>query len=221
MATNVLDIEGTVCPISFVHDVLFPYALKKCEEEIPKLSFPLNAVRSEIEGYLAAFPAETTVTSDALLAHIRDLMSRDQKIGYLKALQGFLWRSGYESGEIKAPIYDDAVQAMQHWKQVYIYSSGSVPAQQLLFKYTNHGDLTPLIAGYFDTVNGGPKTEASSYTKIASQIGAQSYRFYSDNPKEIDAAHAAGWLTTFVVRPGNPPYDYTAPDSRANSLYTA
>ena len=43
-------------------------------------------------------------------------------------------------------VYDDAVDAIKCWtasgKQVYIFSSGSVEAQKLLFGYTEKGDLS-------------------------------------------------------------------------------
>lgn len=43
-------------------------------------------------------------------------------------------------------IYDDVPKALEEWtkrgKKVYIYSSGSVEAQKLLFGYSEKGDLT-------------------------------------------------------------------------------
>lgn len=221
----VLDIEGTVCPISFVHDKLFPYALQRSRSEIPKLKFPLGENKdSELAKYLADFPAEYTSNGDSLISHIEDLVKNDVKAGYLKALQGYLWKSGYESGEIQAPLFNDvpaAIEKAAESSKVYIYSSGSVPAQKLLFRYTDAGDLTPQISGYFDTKNAGPKMEAESYDKIQKEISipAHDLRFFSDNPKEIDAAHAAGWNTTFVVRPGNPEFpDYKPPGEYATKL---
>lgn len=221
----VLDIEGTVCPISFVHDKLFPYALQRAKAEIPHLKFPLTENKdSELAEYLADFPAEYTTSADSLISHIEDLVKNDVKAGYLKALQGYLWKSGYESGEIQAPVFSDVPSAIKkhaETSKVYIYSSGSVPAQLLLFKHTDAGDLTSQLSGYFDTKNAGPKMESDSYDIIRKDIGvpAHDLRFFSDNPKEIDAAHAAGWKTTFVVRPGNPEFpDYKPPGEYATEL---
>lgn len=139
-------------------------------------------------------------------------MSRDVKIAYLKSLQGYLWRNGYETGELKAPLFEDVPPRFPEWKQkgleIIIYSSGSVAAQKLLFKHTNAepADLTPFISDYFDTVNAGLKTEASSYERIAAtcdRYPPDSWLFLSDNVREVDAAKAAGMRSLVVQRPGN------------------
>jgi enolase-phosphatase E1 len=142
-------------------------------------------------------------------------MSRDVKISYLKSLQGYLWDAGYKSGEIKSPLFPDVAPKFKSWKgegkQIIIYSSGSVAAQKLLFRHTNGepADVTPMITDYFDTVNAGPKMEASSYEKIMGQHhvsgGASSWLFLSDNVKEVEAAKAAGMHSFVVQRPGNAP----------------
>lgn len=166
----------------------------------------------EFVPYRDAFPAEHKASPEALQAHVQDLMARDVKISYLKALQGYLWESGYKSGQLKAPLFDDVAPRLREWKQkgleIVIYSSGSVPAQKLLFRYTNSepADLNPLISDYFDTVNAGLKTEASSYAKIAAahdRYPPDSWLFLSDNIKEVEAAKAAGMKSFVVQRPGN------------------
>jgi enolase-phosphatase E1 len=91
-----------------------------------------------------------------------------------------------------------------------IYSSGSVAAQKLLFGHTTSipADLRPLLSDYFDTVNAGPKTEASSYVKIASsrpEIEISKWLFLSDNPREVAAAKEGGMQSFIVVREGNAP----------------
>jgi enolase-phosphatase E1 len=154
-------------------------------------------------------------------------MRRDVKIAYLKSLQGYLWEEGYASGALKAPLFPDVADKILSWTgnqpqqkddggneekentRVMIYSSGSVAAQKLLFKHTNHSerpDLTGVISDYFDTVNAGLKTEASSYAKIAAQhpdIPVGEWLFLSDNVKEVEAAKAAGMQSFVVDRPGN------------------
>lgn len=143
-------------------------------------------------------------------------MSRDIKIAYLKNLQGYLWKKGYASGELKAPLFADVPAKFPAWKtagiDIVIYSSGSVPAQKLLFKHTDaveygdQGDLTPMITDYFDTVNAGLKTEVESYHKISGKYDKllpSQWLFLSDNVKEVDAAKAAGMLSFVVQRPGN------------------
>lgn len=213
----VLDIEGTVCPISFVKDVLYPYALKKAKDVLKTVEFPVVSSKGELEAHLAEFPREYASSPNAVLEHMAYLTARDVKAPYLKSLQGYLWREGYSSGEIKVSLFGDAAPAIKRWSEslkqygepagVYIYSSGSVPAQKLLFAHTTQGDLNGLLSGYFDTVNAGPKTEAGSYEKIAAAIGlpASEIIFFSDNPKEIEAAEVSGWSTVYTVREGNAP----------------
>lgn len=139
-------------------------------------------------------------------------MSRDVKIAYLKSLQGYLWENGYANGQLKAPLFADVPPKLHGWKQkgleIIIYSSGSVPAQKLLFKHTNAEptDLTPQITDYFDTVNAGLKTEVSSYEKIVAKHARyepRTWLFLSDNVNEVEAAHAAGMMSFVVQRPGN------------------
>lgn len=208
----IFDIEGTVCPISFVKEVLYPYALKKSQELLPKLKFPLQS-SSPLESHALEFPEQYRTSSSALIEHIKDLTARDVKAPYLKSLQGYLWKSGYDSGEIKVDIFPDAATAIKTWGSkldgIYIYSSGSVAAQKLLFAHTDSGDLNKYLKGYFDTVNAGPKLEKSSYEAIAKEIGLEprSILFFSDNPKEIEAADDAGWRTAWTIRPGNDPVE--------------
>ncbi|KAI1854485.1 hypothetical protein JX265_007646 [Neoarthrinium moseri] len=203
----VLDIEGTVCPISFVRDVLFPYFLEKIPETVKS-----EWDSSRFKEYRDAFPEEFRSSQEAFQAHVIDLVSRDVKIAYLKSLQGYIWQEGYASGEIKAPLFADVPTVLSRWHgkgiKLIIYSSGSVPAQKLLFKYTNAepSDLTVLLTDYFDTVNAGPKTEAASYEKIVAkhpEFLPEQFLFLSDNVKEVDAAIQAGMRSAVVQRPGN------------------
>jgi methionine salvage enolase-phosphatase E1 len=50
--------------------------------------------------------------------------------------------------EMLLRVYDDVVPAFDRWKEqgckIYIYSSGSVPAQKLLFEFSVKGDLLPV-----------------------------------------------------------------------------
>ncbi|KAH8600872.1 enolase-phosphatase E1 [Bisporella sp. PMI_857] len=202
-----LDIEGTVCPISFVKDVLFPYALQALPST---LSTEWDS--PSFAPYRDAFPPEHRSSPSAFSAHVHELMSQDLKIPYLKALQGYLWTHGYESGELVCPLFPDVEPKLREWymsgKKIVIYSSGSVSAQKNLFQYTNSSppDLRPLITDYFDTVNAGPKTEKSSYEKIVSASPGhpvERWLFLSDNIKEVRAAKEAGMQSFVVVREGN------------------
>ncbi|KAF4444084.1 enolase-phosphatase e1 [Fusarium acutatum] len=197
----------------------FPYAL----EALPKvLNQEWNS--PEFAKYRDAFPEEYRNSRSDFEAHVLDLVKRDVKIAYLKSLQGYLWLQGYKSGNIVAPLFPDVEpffnEATQAGKKIIIYSSGSVPAQKLLFSHTNSekSDMTPLIADYFDTTNAGPKTEVDSYAKIISEHpehkDVNRWLFLSDNINEVKAAVGAGMRSLPVVRPGNAPLPPDEPLSK-------
>jgi len=105
-------------------------------------------------------------------------------------------------------IFSPRIAYQQLTPPTVIYSSGSVPAQKLLFQYTNStpADLRPLISNYFDTVNAGPKTAKQSYETIAAtlpEVSIHRWLFLSDNVKEVAAAKEAGMESFVVVREGN------------------
>ncbi|KAF4435142.1 enolase-phosphatase e1 [Fusarium austroafricanum] len=197
----------------------FPYAL----EALPKV-LDQEWDSPEFAKYRDAFPEEHRNSRSDFETHVRDLVKRDVKIAYLKSLQGYLWLQGYKSGNIVAPLFPDVEfflnEATQAGKKIIIYSSGSVPAQKLLFSHTNSEkpDVTPLIADYFDTTNAGPKTEVESYTKIISRHpehkNLNRWLFLSDNINEVKAAVGAGMRSLPVVRPGNAPLPPDEPLSK-------
>ncbi|MBI1181423.1 MAG: acireductone synthase [Alphaproteobacteria bacterium] len=210
LAAILLDIEGTTSSVSFVYDVLFPDARRQLagyvaaqEAEVAPI---LDEVRSE-----AGQPGLTAAEcADVLLRW----MDEDRKAAPLKALQGMIWRDGYAAGRYRGHVFPDVAPALRRWAgrglAIYIYSSGSVEAQKLLFGHSAAGDLTPLLSGHFDTRTGGKK-EPSSYAAIARAVGLPPARilFLSDNPEELDAARAAGLRILGSIRPGNT-YDLAA-----------
>ncbi|KAH6671610.1 2,3-diketo-5-methylthio-1-phosphopentane phosphatase [Plectosphaerella plurivora] len=202
-----LDIEGTVCPISFVKEVLYPYSVAALPSALDK-----HWDSPDFAPYRTGFPEPAASSRAEFEACFADLVRADVKVAHLKALQGFLWRAGYESGEVRAPLFADVAPAMSSWVsaglKVMIYSSGSVPAQKLFFRYTDShpSDQSPLISDWFDTVNAGSKVEASSYQRIQSchaEFKAHEWLFLSDNLNEVQAAQDAGMQSLPVVRPGN------------------
>jgi len=211
MTAVLLDIEGTTTAISFVYDVLFPYATSALEPFLaahgrsPAVQGVLDTVLTD------ATPAEQGLERIAgVTAVIRRQMAQDVKASGLKQLQGLLWQHGYESGAIKAHVFADVPPALQAWKQagrpVAIYSSGSILAQQLLFRHSSAGDLTPYLSGYYDTTS-GPKREAASYAAIATAWGLPpgGITFATDQPAEASAATSAGMRAVLLMRPGNAP----------------
>ncbi|MGE0371750.1 MAG: acireductone synthase [Gammaproteobacteria bacterium] len=199
------DIEGTTSSLSFVKDVLFPYARRHIDRYVREHAgeAPVAALLDDARREMDAPGAGI----DAVVAQLIDWIDRDRKVTPLKALQGLIWQAGYEAGDFTGHVYEDAVTALRDWHRkgvrLYIYSSGSVHAQKLLFAHSSFGDLTPLFSGYFDT-RIGAKAETTSYQRIAAQIGTapQAVLFLSDVVAELDAAQQAGMQTCHLVREG-------------------
>jgi enolase-phosphatase E1 len=183
------DIEGTTTPITFVHQVLFPYARSRLAA----------FVREHAEDpVLAEVPAPR-------LQMLLDWMDRDEKITALKTIQGMIWRAGYAAGEIQGAVYPDVGPGLRRWARaglrLFVYSSGSVAAQKLLFRHSVEGDFSGLFQGYFDTTV-GPKRAAASYAAIARGVNVTpaEFLFLSDVEAELDAAAEAGLATCQLVR---------------------
>jgi enolase-phosphatase E1 len=205
-----LDIEGTTTPVEFVYQTLFPYAsnnresfLRKYlrEPEIVSLIQGLHTKHqaNEQQGFQPSAWIDESDESrlHSAVAYSQWLMAKDSKCTALKSLQGKIWQEGYAKGELHGQVYADVPPAFKRWRrqkrEICIYSSGSILAQQLLFRSIVSGDLTPYIASFFDT-SVGAKTETESYRKIAKSL-AQNPRYFlfiSDAIKEIRAAYDAG-----------------------------
>lgn len=191
------DIEGTTSSIAFVTDTLFPYARERMAPYV-------GANEAAVAPILANVPGENVPAKLATLAAWMDI---DAKETPLKALQGMIWAEGYADGTLKGHVYADAAEGLRRWKaaglDLYVYSSGSIAAQKLIFGHSVEGDLMPLFSDYFDTTS-GPKREAASYARIAEAIGlpAAEILFLSDMQAEIDAARAAGMAAILVDRAG-------------------
>lgn len=196
------DIEGTTSSIDFVHQTLFPYARKHLR------SF-LRERASEVAVQQCLHDVEAIEGRDLSLDEAADVLehwiAEDRKLTPLKALQGMVWGQGYAAGELKGHVYPDTPPALQRWHaaglKLYIYSSGSVEAQRLIFGHTDYGDLRLLFSGYFDT-RVGAKREAAAYRAILAQISfaADQVLFLSDVGEELDAARTVGLQTCQLLR---------------------
>jgi enolase-phosphatase E1 len=199
------DIEGTTSSLSFVKDVLFPYARERLAAYVAR-----HAREAAVAQLLADARAVIgdKPTDNEVIAQMLRWIDEDRKITPLKALQGLVWEDGYRQGDFRGHVYEDAVRHLRAWHarglRLYVYSSGSVLAQKLLFGHTAYGDLTPLFAGFFDTAIGG-KREAASYRAIAASVAlpAESIMFLSDVKEELDAGRTAGMQTRWLVREGS------------------
>jgi enolase-phosphatase E1 len=212
-----IDVEGTVGSIAFVRDVLFPYAKERLDGYVtahldePEVRAILDDAAREAGADVHDLPA--------ILRALHDWSDRDVKVTPLKALQGLIWTEGYTKSGIRGHLYPDAIDALDRFHDdgvaLYVYSSGSIAAQKLLFGHTVAGDLLHLFSGFFDTTI-GPKREASSYERIVREIGVAPNEvvFFSDNEAELDAAQDAGLQTVQLARPE----DETAPSTRHTSI---
>jgi enolase-phosphatase E1 len=173
------DIEGTTSSLSFVHEVLFPYA------------------RARLPAWVAEHGGD--------LAQLLAWMDADAKVTELKDIQGHIWATGYAAGELSGHVYPDAAEALRRWHgdglKLAVFSSGSVAAQKLIFGHSDQGDLAPLFSGWFDTTT-GPKREAMSYLMIADALGVSpaDMLFLSDIAAETDGAKAAGMRAMLIDR---------------------
>lgn len=198
----ITDIEGTTTPISFVKDILFPYSYQKLEDFLRS-----NWQKPEIQSIVREIEniRQKQLSFEEVVETFKKWIEEDKKITPLKQLQGLIWEEGYKTGQLKGFVYEDAYRKLREWYQkgikLYVYSSGSVQAQKLLFSHTNYGNMTYLFSGYFDTTIGS-KLEKESYEKIAQQVGLNpsSIVFLSDNPQEIQAAAQAGMVVYRLVR---------------------
>ncbi|KAK0164531.1 hypothetical protein PV328_003148 [Microctonus aethiopoides] len=217
-----VDIEGTTTSISFVKETLFPYVRANLKDYIEKkweeAEFKENVEKlkeqakkdeaDKIEGLIPITGESPEELKASLLKNILWQMDNDRKTGALKQLQGHIWRDGYKSGAIKGHLYEDVPKALEAWtkngRKVYVYSSGSVEAQKLLFGHSEHGDLLKYFSGYFDT-EVGTKQDAASYKNIITKIGCEpsNILFLTDIANEAKAAIESGMGSVLVVREGN------------------
>ena len=227
-----LDIEGTTSSISFVYDVMFPFVRENLDpflaenwrQEAVADCLPLLAedIGQTFSGWL---PSDDALAQRVVANAVIGLMDDDVKATGLKKLQGQIWKSGFESGQMVAHVYEDVPEAIEHWisagSQIRIYSSGSVQAQKLFFGHTVAGDLLSKFAGHYDTTIGSKKVSAS-YSAIAEDAGISpaDFVFVSDVIEELQAAREAGMGTVLSIRPGNKsiddPSDFVSVESFAN-----
>ena len=208
MRAVLTDVEGTTTSVSLVKDVLFPYARRHLaafvarNRETPALAEVLGGVRQEV--------GDPALGWDDAVSVLLRWIDEDRKVTPLKTLQGLVWTDGYRTGELRGHVYADAAAKLREWRarglSLYVYSSGSVAAQKLLFGHTPEGDLTGLFSGFFDTSVGG-KLDAASYAAIASAVASipSDIVFLSDHVGELDAARIAGMDTVWVDRAGSAP----------------
>ena len=220
-AAYLLDIEGTTTPVDFVYKTLFPFArralpgfLAGAAPEPAALATELALLADEHRADRAAGrspPPWDERDAAGVVPYLLWLMDQDRKSRGLKSLQGRIWAQGYRSGSLHGELYPDVEPALRRWHErgarIYIFSSGSVLAQKLLFAHLPGGDLTPLLDDHFDTEIDS-KRKTTNYARIAAELAlpAAAILFLSDTPEELTAARAAGLAAVQVHRdPAAPP----------------
>ncbi len=217
-----LDIEGTVSDIRFVYDVMFPFAKKNLAGFLkdnwgsPPVQAAVKTLATDagiasIEDWLGPnWQSDGSGSIAKLSVHCEQLMAIDSKATGLKLLQGLIWQSGFECGLLRAELFPDVLPALEVWKanglDLRVYSSGSILAQKMFFKYTVLGDLSDLFSAHYDTTIGN-KREAASYVRIASesQFDPSEIVFVTDVHAELIAAGQAGMQVVASIRPNNIP----------------
>lgn len=227
-----LDIEGTTSSVSYVFDVLYPYARKKLPEFLksnwsaPKVIAAIEQLEKDLEA-LEIEPWKQDSKFEAKIEEVvvqaNKLMDKDVKATGLKELQGLIWAEGYDAKELKSHVYPDVLPNLKKWKDtgldIRIFSSGSINAQKVFFKNTEYGDILNNFSMHYDTTS-GPKREYTSYQNIVSDcnVKAAEITFLSDIVEELDAAQEAELNTVLVKRPGNHPLTKDSNHKEVNSF---
>jgi len=214
-----------------VKDVLFPYVTKHLKKYLTEHWEEPTTVKdvadleelskqdqqNQVKGIVPIVESNNMNEKlDSVIANVNWLMDKDRKTTALKQLQGHIWKQGFDSKEIIGDVYDDVPECFKQWHEqgikLFIYSSGSIDAQKLLFSNTRYGDLLPLISGHFDTSTGA-KLQSDSYRKISQLINTtpQDILFLTDSYEEAQAANQALFDVVLLNRPGNAPLP---PDNR-------
>lgn len=213
-----LDIEGTTSAISYVHEVLFPYAKQNARSFLERNWDQRDTLAAcdqmaRDAKYASSYDWLNQLNTreqmiDTVIGNFNELMDADVKATGLKELQGLIWAEAYEAGQLQSKVFEDVPKALSEWQNdnilLAIYSSGSSIAQRVFFANTEHGDLSHFFCGFFDTSSGG-KQDAESYHKIAKLLNKSTgeIAFFSDIVAELDAAKSAGMQSVLMQRPGN------------------
>ncbi|MCT4560681.1 MAG: acireductone synthase [Crocinitomicaceae bacterium] len=199
------DIEGTTTSVDFVFETLFPYFRENRRQLLELTDVPVvRQILDEVKR-IAAEEGVSISSDEAAVELLNTWSMEDRKITPLKDAQGILWDKGYRTGELKGHVYADVAPVLETWSKqglsMGVFSSGSVPAQKLIFGFSVAGDLTPYFSNYYDTKTGG-KREEQTYYLIAEDLKLEPSEilFLSDIKEELEAAAKAGFQTCQLVR---------------------
>ncbi len=212
MGKVLTDIMGTTTHTSLIGELLSHFEQHSSAylaEASPEAIEIIDRIKGE-EGFQ---------TKEQVFSHVvQEIKKKNLRPDYL-ALTGMVNKEGYEQRRLQAPFFEDVPRNLQKWRQngngIFVYSNGGAAEQELIFRNTNHGDLTPLVDGYFGTDKFGSKYEPDAYHKISDHLktAPAEIAFLSDITRELDAADKAGCRVVLVQRPGNKPVDANSYES--------
>ena len=197
----VIDIEGAICPASFVKNTLVPFINAELpdyvwDNELELLEL-MGAVKSE-ENNLELSSVEVV---EVLLRYLED----GQDSVPLKSLIHSLCQDGLSKGDLKLELYKDALQGVNRWREqgvsLFAYSSAQVQSEQLLLCHESGSEICNLFAGFFD-MEEGEGTLIGSYDKIAARIEVRpdEVLFISNNVEAALAAYNADMNAIVIDR---------------------
>lgn len=129
-----------------------------------------------------------------------------------------IYDDGYNRDKLVTHVYSDVARNFKKWKEqsvkIFIYSNAWEKSQQSLMKKTNHGDLQPLIDGYYDTQSIGDASSPDSFKKLLGKIGIPPDKviFLTKGAKEAHAAKECSILSILVISHNNQLKKYTPED---------
>lgn len=138
------------------------------------------------------------VCQDSLVVEmLQGWIDQDCKYIVLKVLQGLIWDEGYCCGDYIVYFYLEVVLVLKGWYVfgllLYVYFFGLVLVQKLFFGFSDVGDFSLLVLGWFDIEIGG-KCEVDSYCCIVQVIGVLvgEILFLFDVVEELDVVCEVG-----------------------------
>jgi len=215
-----LKVEGTLSPAAYIQDELFPFAHRRLRQFLIEYR-GRDEVKRAISGLVLEQQkkdfAQTQTSAEDLnslgFANVIDyclrMVSSKRKSVALQSLLELIWRQGFLSGELCSEIFADVPPVFQHWRRlnrkVATCSWLSAGSQELFFRFSEWGDLTPYIHFFFNENQGAEALPA--YQRIIHELQCRPAEvlFISDAPIELDAAHGMGMATALVARTGAAP----------------
>ena len=202
------DIEGTTTAVSFVYDVLFPYAAARLAEYCARparseLAEALARLRQEYRGGHAKREPDLPPYGNGA-PYARRLMEEDRKSTGLKLLQGVIWEEGYRTARCKVRSFRTCPWLWQGGEQESACASSprAASSPSSSSSATPNSGIAPYIEGFprhHDRPQAQPRVLPRDRTPPRS--AALPDPLPQRPPWRVDAPARAGMQTGFFVRP--------------------